>query len=183
MDLTKTSKIIFFYDKNTKNFELSNFYSSATLKIEFGGKTWKSSEHLYQALKFKNENEYEKEWREIIRTSNTPYISKYLGHQDTFVRYPWQQKYKEFVLKYQDKVRLIDNIADAEPRINIMRIALKAKFDSNPGLRELLKSTGEKKLGENCQCFWGYFGENHLGRLLEEQRKIYQTMLIIKIMR
>lgn len=89
---------LYFHSNLIDNYELSNFYPHSfkthknipKIKIIFEGQNWSTSEHIYQALKFKCETEDEKKWREIIRTSSTPYISKYLGNFFTGCKYGWQ---------------------------------------------------------------------------------------------
>lgn len=61
-------------------------------------------------------------------------------------------------------------------RVEVMRRALRAKFDQHDDLRTLLLSTGEAKLVEHTEndAFWGDggdgSGQNMLGRLLMEVR-------------
>src|SRR5680860_618729 len=101
--------ILYFYGDGNENYELSNFYphpkKNIKITILFDGKYWPTSEHIYQALKFKCETDDEKKWRELIRTANTPTIAKYLGHYYTHIRYGWQNKYRDLVLEYKQKVR------------------------------------------------------------------------------
>lgn len=164
--------VLFYYKHNQKTVgkydKFGNFYPC---KFKHDGKTYKTSEHLYQALKFKNETPAEKEWQEIIRNANTPTIARYLGHQMTHQRWAWQKKYRDLVVQYKTKVRLIENM-DSK-RVDLMRITLNAKFTepNNQAFRQLLKETGNKVIGENCRCFWGYYGENNLGKLLMEIRE------------
>jgi len=159
---------IVFYSHKDNNYFLSNFYPHGTnekLNISYEKKSYPTSEHLYQALKFFNETEYEKEWRNIIRTSNTPTIAKYLGHQFTHTKYKWQQKYKDLVLYYKNKVRHAGDLDSFEFKTNIMFEACVSKYESSPSLKKkLCETTGI--LGENTGGMWGIYGSNALGRIL-----------------
>jgi len=61
-------------------------------------------------------------------------------------------------------------------KIGVMRIALRAKVDQHPEIRELLLSTGDRKMEETSptDAFWGTGqdgkGQNWLGRLWMELR-------------
>lgn len=125
---------------------LSNFHLA---EIMWEGRTYPSSEHLYQAMKARTEEE-----REWVRTAHTPREAKFRG-------------------------RKIRAAADwAGRRIDAMRSALHAKFDQHPDLADKLDGTGDASLIEGNawgDTFWGVDakterGENHLGRLLMELR-------------
>lgn len=124
---------------------LSNFHLT---EITWEGRTYPSSEHLYQAMKAGTEEE--KEW---VRTAPTPKEAKFRGR----------------------KIRAAEDWAGR--RIDAMRSALHAKFDQHPDLAAKLDSTGNTSLVEGNawgDTFWGADetgrGENHLGRLLMELR-------------
>lgn len=163
----------YFYSDQDDNYYLSNFYPYPfksggrwqPLNIEYDGQLWPTSEHLYQALKFKNETVEEKEWREIIRTANTPTISKYLGHQYTYIRYKWHVALRALVQQYQDRVRFAGNVEDDEFRKHLMMITVQAKFTSCPLLMEKLKATSGM-IGEKSNDVWGLEGQNYLGQIL-----------------
>ncbi len=166
---------------------LSNFYPYplegtskkwTKLKIEYpegSGKYWPTSEHLYQALKFNWNTPLEKEWRELIRKSNTPTIAKYLGHQSTHTRYGWQAKYRTFVNEYKDRITYRGKLDNPCFKLEIMHITLTAKFKI-PELRKQLLETGNKELFEwSKDEFWGQkagdTGQNNLGKLLMQVRR------------
>jgi len=125
---------------------LSNFYHA---EIVWDGRSYPSSEHLYQAMKAGTEEE-----REWVRTAPTVREAKFRGQ----------------------KIRAT---ADwGERRVDAMRSALEAKFDQNPDLGAKLDVTKDAGLVEGNtwgDTFWGVDintgrGENHLGRLLMELR-------------
>ena len=170
--------MILFYLDDLEYYELNNFYPHTLrtkrkipkIKIQFQNKIWNTSEAIYQALKYKHETKEEQEWREIIREAHTPTIAKYLGKQYTHTKYKWQRKYRDLVLKYRQKVRYAGDFNDRIFKLNIMDIALRAKFQI-PFLKQLLIDTYPMKLGEKTESFWGYMGENAMGYLLECLRR------------
>ena len=165
------------------NYFLSNFYPHnfksqkkwTPLQIQYDGVEWKTSEHLYQALKYECQTEAEKEWREHIRTANTPTIAKYLARLRTDTRYKWQTKYAQIVIKYKDSVRLAGDLEQGSFRYNIMYTACKAKFDTYLQLRQNLINTGIYVLGEDVGGTWGIKGENMLGLILMRLREEYKS--------
>lgn len=174
MDPSPADEYILFYMHDTPNYVLSNFYPHTagkmkSLRIPYDGVEWPTSEHLYQALKFKNETEDEKKWREIIRTANTPGIAKHLGHFHRFRRYKWQQDATALVDEYRPKVRLTGDMEDLDYRADLMRVALKAKYDHCADFRQALQATGDSKLMEDVNDSWGW-KHGLLGRLLEDLR-------------
>lgn len=126
-------------------FFLSNFYP---VEIEIDGKSYPSSEHYYQAMKCKKEEDHEK-----IRLCKSPADSK-----KEVSLYPHRENWKEI-------------------RLEVMENALRVKF-SDPILKNKLKKTGEYNLREINTWndkFWGIDkttmkGDNHLGRLLMKIR-------------
>jgi predicted NAD-dependent protein-ADP-ribosyltransferase YbiA (DUF1768 family) len=169
-----------FHTDAEPNYFLSNFYPHPfrtktkfpKLAIEFEGEIYPTSEHLYQALKYKNETDDEKEWRRKIRTANTPTIAKYLGHQSLYIHYSWQQNYANIVREFKDKVRYAGDFECIDFKASIMRTALLAKFRV-PELRELLLATHPKKLVEcSNDKVWGSAGLSLLGTVLMEVREI-----------
>lgn len=163
-----------FYSDLQSNYFLSNFYPQPfkkggkwkPLNFIYENQTWPTSEHLYQALKFKNDTIHEKEWRELLRTAPTPGISRYLGHFYTQSYYSWQKKYSDLVKKYSNLVRLNGDITNPLFKIEIMCVALKAKF-SIPELKQQLLDTNITKIGEDStDLFWGINGQNNLGKIL-----------------
>jgi N-glycosidase YbiA len=142
------SRPIRFFSRDSKFSALSNF---APYGFEVDGVKWPTVEHYFQAHKFTSPSS--KEHRERIRSSDSPRQAKALGQSRSHsIRPDW------------DAVRE-----------DIMRKALRAKF-SDPALRALLLSTGERPLVEDSPYdrYWGTGkdgrGKNRLGALLTELR-------------
>jgi ribA/ribD-fused uncharacterized protein len=95
-----------FYAVSEKYGEFSNF---ALYPIKLKGKTWKTTEHYFQAQKFDK-----KEYQEKIRKAATPMKAAQLGRSR-----------KERILKNWD------NMKD-----NVMYDALKAKFSEHEELKK-----------------------------------------------
>jgi ribA/ribD-fused uncharacterized protein len=125
---------------------LSNF---RTAPIVMGKRQlwFKSSEHYYQWCKFKSTAP---EHAEAIRLAPTATKAKQLGNSKRFkLRANW-----------------------ADKRLAKMRKALRAKFTQHPELAAKLLATGDAQLHEDApdDRFYGVCGEDHLGKLLCEQR-------------
>lgn len=127
--------------------EFSNF---ADFPITLDGKLWPTSEHYFQAQKFK-----EAKLRERIRRANTPALAARAGRsRKNPLRRDW------------------DSAKD-----QVMREAVRAKFTQHPALRELLLSTGDAVLVEHTEndAYWGDGGDgrgkNRLGRILMQVRE------------
>jgi ribA/ribD-fused uncharacterized protein len=135
-----------FYAVSEKYGEFSNF---ALYPIKLKGKTWKTTEHYFQAQKFDK-----KEYQEKIRKAATPMKAAQLGRSR-----------KERILKNWD------NMKD-----NLMYDALKAKFSQHEELKKILIETGDKNLIEHTEndSYWGDGGDgtgkNKLGKLLVKLR-------------
>lgn len=131
---------------------LSNFYP---VSITRHHKSYPSSEHLYQALKFEGTDD---EHAEAIRRARTPTECKRLARSSGHpIRPGWD-----------------------EERVDVMREVLALKFDQHPDLRRKLMETGNRPLWEDARddLFWGAGtprkrGQNWLGRLLMELRSEY----------
>lgn len=135
-----------FSSKSPSFNEFSNFHKA---KFLLDGKEWPTVEHYFQAQKFSSSPEYQ----EKIRAAPQPAKAKSLGASKEFpIRNDWDT--------YRDEV---------------MRKALKAKFDQNPNLKQLLLSTQNRGLVEDTtDPYWGQGrnkkGKNRLGLLLMELR-------------
>ncbi len=138
--------VIHFYSVNDEYGEFSNF---ALYSISLRKKSWPTSEHYFQAQKFKD-----KKHQEEIRKAKSPMLAARMGRdRKRKLRRDWESA-----------------------KVAVMREALVAKFTQHDELRELLLSTGNAKLVEHTanDDWWGDGGDgsgrNMLGRLLMELR-------------
>lgn len=140
------AEAIRFYSTADEYGEFSNF---APYPIRIGKKNWPTTEHYFQAMKFKNNAD-----QEAIRKANSPLLAARMGRdRKRTLRRDWESA-----------------------KVNVMREALLAKFRQHDDLRALLLETGDAKLVEHTERddYWGDGGEgrgkNMLGRLLMEVR-------------
>lgn len=125
---------------------LSNFYK---VSIAINGIEYPSTEHYYQAMKFKDP-----ELQERIRMTDKPGDAKKIAHQ-----HPVRDDWNEISFSFMEK-------------------ALRAKF-SIPKFKEKLLETGDAILQEGNtwgDTFWGIDsktgkGQNHLGKMLMKIRE------------
>lgn len=138
--------VIQFYRTQDPYGEFSNF---AAFPIRLKERDWPTVEHYFQAQKFAGT-----EHEEVIREVRSPMIAARLG---------------------RDRSRPLRPDWDSA-RDEVMREALRAKFDQHPRLRSLLLRTGGARLVEHTRNdrYWGDGGDgtgrNRLGELLEEIR-------------
>ncbi len=137
---------ILFYRQNDPYGEFSNF-SAHPFKL--GWRVWPTSEHYFQAQKFAGT-----EHEETVRHAKTPSLAAKLGRSRVLpLRTDWEAVKED-----------------------VMRAALRAKFDQHPKLKSLLLSTGEAELIEHTRNdrYWADGGDgtgkNRLGVLLMELR-------------
>lgn len=135
-----------FYSTVDEYGEFSNF---AGYPIKIGKRNWPTSEHYFQAMKFKDKSEQEK-----IRKSKSPMLAARMGRdRKRALRKDWE------------------SVKD-----QVMREAVMAKFTQHEELRELLLSTGQAKIVEHTtnDSYWGDGGngkgKNRLGQILMEVR-------------
>lgn len=139
-----------FSSKSPTYTEFSNFHKA---KFLLDGKEWPTVEHYFQAQKFPTSPEYQ----EKIRGASEPSRAKTFGASKEFpIRNDWDT-YRE----------------------EVMRKALKAKFEQNANLKQLLLSTTGRPLVEDTSDpYWGQGrtkkGKNRLGLLLMELRDSFQ---------
>ncbi|KAG9315170.1 hypothetical protein JVU11DRAFT_4295 [Chiua virens] len=146
---SKTSPVLF-YDKNDPFYEFTNF---SPHDVMYKGKTYPTSEHLFQAFKFLDNHP---EIAEQIRTcGERPMLAFDEAHRNQkLVRSDWRQV-----------------------NIEKMEIALRLKFTQHPDLKALLLGTGDADLIENSprDYFWGigadHSGRNELGKTLTRLRE------------
>jgi len=142
-----TDEPIYFYSKSDDYRELSNFSPHG---FELDGAWWPTVEHYFQAQKFPDHPELQ----EQIRCAAAPAEAKSRGRTCKLpIRSDWE------AVKEQ-----------------VMRRALRAKFEAHPELRRMLLATGNRTLIENAprDSYWGCgrsgTGKNRLGVLLMELR-------------
>ena len=135
-----------FSSKSPTHQQFSNFHKA---KFFLDGKEWPTVEHYFQAQKFSSNPEYQ----EKIRAAPQAAKAKSLGASREFpIRNDWDT-YRE----------------------EVMRKALKAKFEQNEDLKQLLLTTEGRPLYEaTTDPYWGQGrsnkGKNRLGLLLMELR-------------
>lgn len=147
-DNISKSEPVRFYHSDQPWGELSNFSHHA---VFIDGLMWPTTEHYYQAQKFK-----EKEHQELIRCASTPMLAKSKAYKipDQFAKNDW-----------------------VAIRESVMLRALRAKFTQHPDLANKLLISGERIIIEftNNDEFWGDpgngSGQNKLGQLLMQVRK------------
>ncbi|CAG8547915.1 9425_t:CDS:2 [Gigaspora margarita] len=158
---------IWFYNRNEEYYEFTNFKENFPINISIGEisnsfrdyfevKSWPTSEHLFQAAKFKESNP---EIVEQIRKCRSPRDALNLARNNQHLVDPnWQ-----------------------DINVNVMKWVVKNKFTQHRKLAERLLSTGDKILVEhtNIDKFWGDGGDgkglNWLGRILMEVREELKT--------
>lgn len=135
--------------------ELNNF---SDFSFKFQTNFWKTSEHFYQASKFKDTPKFN-----LIKNSKSPREAFNLGNsKDQPLRENWE-----------------------EIKNNVMKKALRLKFFQNKFLKNLLISTVEEEIIENSpiDSYWGCgpdgTGLNMLGKLLMEVRDELQYKNIL----
>jgi ribA/ribD-fused uncharacterized protein len=126
--------------------------------VEWQGKEYRTSEALFQAMRFDNEDVIE-----AIRAEKSPMAAK-------------------MVAKKHKHQMTIEPCGEAD--LSNMRLCLRLKVEQHPELAEQLLATGDDRITEDCSkrkrgsaLFWGaafegtdWVGENHLGRLWMELR-------------
>ena len=116
--------------------------------FELDGHTWPTSEHYFMAQKTKD-----KRARERIRAASTPRRAKELG-REVRLRRGWDGM-----------------------KFDVMLRANLAKFTQHPHLREVLLSTGDRRIHESCDDPWWGGGPHHpdgkdmLGKVLMRVRE------------
>ena len=137
-----------FLSKIEKWKDLSNL---APYPIELDGETWSSSEHYYQFKKFEKTDP---QCAQKIKYFSTPKEAKILS------------------LKNNNYLANWDDI-----KVDILKKAVRKKFESYDNLRNLLISTGNEELIEANpdDYFWGEgkdgSGKNMMGKVLMEIRE------------
>ena len=137
---------IYFYSSTDDYACFSNFSPHG---FTLDDRYWPTVEHYFQAQKFPG-TDYE----EQIRQAKSPKHAKTLGRRrDWPLRPDWE-----------------------DVKVDLMRRAVRAKFQTHDDIRATLISTGDEELVENApnDTFWGAgrhgTGKNMLGKILMEVR-------------
>ena len=138
--------IYFYSDREQPYGCFSNFSKHGFL---LDGQWWPTSEHYFQAQKFAGT-----EHAEAVRLAPAPMAAANMGRErNRPLRADWEQT-----------------------KDDVMRRALRAKFEAHDDLRALLLTTGDEEIVENApgDFYWGCgkdgTGKNMLGKLLMELR-------------
>jgi ribA/ribD-fused uncharacterized protein len=140
-----TETQIFFYEHEF--YVLSNFSSFA---VEWKGKLYPTSEHVYHSEKFDDE-----EMKELIRCARSAHDALKLAH------------------KHIDKYRSDWNLV----QLVVMKEILQAKIDQHPYVKKKLLESKDRELIEDSwrDSYWGWGpnkdGRNCLGKLWMELRE------------
>lgn len=133
--------------------------------VQFGGKTWRTAEHLFQALRFPEDSPV----RELIHVQDSPMTAK-------------------FTAKSHASEMVVNPRTDED--LELMRRVIRLKWAAHQQIRSELRSTGDAELVEDVSnrrggrpsesdLYWGLAharipslrrGENWLGRLWMELR-------------
>ena len=133
----------------------------AAFPIQYGGHRWRTSEALFQALRFEDDL-----IREEIRKQTSPMSAKMIAKQ----------------LEYRDRM-VIEPMSHAD--LENMRMCLRLKFNQHALLKRNLLNTGTELIIEDIgrrnglrHLFWGaklvngeWVGQNHMGQLLMAVRE------------
>lgn len=159
---------ILFYDKRASYYEFTNFYEGAPLQIE--GITWPTTEHYYQAKKFKNVQDQ----RQFESDSRNPRQGRV---------YPTARDARDAGQSIQQGVKALTapRLSQSEWHaisLTVMTDAVRSKFTQYPQLKNILLQTGNKILVENAGKNDDFFGngpdgngKNHLGQILMHIRE------------
>jgi ribA/ribD-fused uncharacterized protein len=171
--------IVNFYHPDAEYYQFSNFYGDkiSSFSISYENEEWPTTEHAFQAAKFKKGGKRYKDYREIIRTANTPYEAFKLGRQ-SIIR--GQSANTERGKRVNNLIRKYSELTPVENwdeiRDTVMEDILRSKFNGNLKVKEVLLSTGNAILRENSprDSYWGTGGDgsgkNKLGILLMKIR-------------
>eukprot|EP01118_Nematostelium_gracile_P014153 TRINITY_DN5465_c0_g1_i1.p1 TRINITY_DN5465_c0_g1~~TRINITY_DN5465_c0_g1_i1.p1 ORF type:complete len:229 (-),score=66.62 TRINITY_DN5465_c0_g1_i1:12-698(-) len=172
-----------FFREHDANGILSNFWA-VDRPLMFEGKEYRTSEHLYQAMKYiaiGNPSPREREYGEKIRLVKTPYMSKIVANHWISGGYKWRLDLNKIIKEYQGYGVKLPELEEEEI-VEIMRKTLRIKFTTNRQCKEFLLSTGQRELMEVNEedDYWSIGtgdGENMLGKLLQEIRKELQDQV------
>lgn len=156
----------------------SNFYNLIKQIYAFG-MYWKTTEHLYQAMKFLffDQSELTLSFAREICQAGTAFQAKYLASLWTFEKFSWQTRLHGIVNEYVQKGIIFRKKEWDAVKIDVMYVVLQAKFYSSNYCWNLLQETKERRIEEHSRndAFWGNGGKigggaNHLGKTLMKLR-------------
>jgi hypothetical protein len=140
---------IYFYRERDEPYGSFSNYSRHSFDID--GVVWATVEHYFQAQKFLGTAH-----EDAVRLAKTPHIAKMMGNDRAHpLRDDWQ------------------TVKD-----DIMRLAVRRKFEAHADIREILLSTGDLPIVEDSpyDYYWGCgaerTGRNMLRNILVETRSI-----------
>jgi len=143
---------IYFYRERDEPYGCFSNYSRHSFIID--GLPWSTVEHYFQAQKFTGTPH-----EDAVRLAKTPHIAKMMGNDRARPLRPDWQHVKD----------------------DIMRLAVRRKFESHPDIQEVLLSTGDAVIVEDSphDYYWGCganrTGRNMLGKILMETRSALRT--------
>lgn len=163
--------VVRFYGSSDPYAEFSNFYRAPFTDDE--GLLWETTEHFFQAHKFKHVPSY----FHLIRFADTPRKAFLMGRQDTSnERVGNQRVYDGSKYTVNAEIMRHAHFRMREEwhlvKLSIMYEALIYKFTQHQDLKNLLLSTGDAKIEEDSpyDSYWGTGadgkGHNWLGHLL-----------------
>jgi N-glycosidase YbiA len=163
-----------FYEKKDPYYEFSNY---SLYEVSINGKSYPSTEHYYQSKKFDYEGASQDNlvYAELIRCQKTPNMARLLGIQEVKQNFAWAKPLKALIELHKARVNPDPNWD--KHKLDVMRVALRHKFEQHPRLASTLIATGDKDIIEDSprDDFWGIGrtgkGQNWLGRLLMELRE------------
>ena len=139
--------IKFYHERDEPYGCFSNFSGHS---FEVDGKPWQTAEHYFQAMKFAG-TEHER----AVQAAPAPMLAKQIGGDRARPLRPDWKGVKD----------------------DVMRRAVRAKFEQNADIRAVLLGTGEEELIEDApnDYYWGCgetgTGKNMLGKILMEVRE------------
>lgn len=144
---------IYFYSVQEKPYGCFSNFSAHGFELE--GQYFKTAEHYFQAMKFKNSPQ---DMQDVIR-AKTPKLAAEVGRDRRRPLRPDWESVKD----------------------DVMRTAVLQKFRTHAGIRLILLGTGDEDIVENApgDRYWGIgadgTGKNMLGRILVETRTILRA--------
>lgn len=139
-----------FYRERVEPYGCFSNFSPHSFQID--GTPWQTVEHYFQAMKFAGTPR-----EDAIRLAPAPMDAKNMGNDRNRSDYPLRSDW--------------GTVKD-----DVMRRAVRAKFEQNPDIRAVLLGTGEEELIEDARNddYWGCgadgTGKNMLGKVLMEIR-------------